>query len=427
MARIINRLSPKFCQNAKPRGEPSPSGKWTTYYADGGGLYLVCTASSDGLINRSWSFKFEIGGDSKAGRKGRRREAGLGPLYDIPLAKAREKAAELRGMLREGVDPLDAKLARQREQALERARSVTFKDDAEAYQRLHEKGWTPLHARQWRTSVATYAYPKLGSMLVADITSADVLRVIEPIWIEKNVTAGRVLDRIGVVLDYSTARQHRAGDNPAASCRAVLPKASKVAKVENFEAVPYQQIGAVMAVLREIDTLPAIALRFAVLCASRANEILSCEWGAIDLGPAKAWTIPAEKMKARREHRVPLSAAAVEILKALPRQGERPFPIERRSMRKVLARVSPGATVHGMRATFKTWATEQTSFPKILAEAALAHRLGSDKTEESYLRGDLFAKRRRLMEEWAKFCGKPLPAAAKVAGGNVVTIAGARS
>jgi integrase len=426
MARIINRLSPRFVMNAKPQGKPSPSGKWTTYYCDGGGLHLVCTASSDGLVNRSWSFKYELGGDSREGRKGRRREMGLGPLYDVPLAKARERAAELRGMLRAGTDPLDAELARKREQALARAKFATFKDDAEAYQRLHEKGWTRLHAQQWRASVATHVYPKIGAMLVSDITSADVLRVVEPLWITKNVTAGRILDRIGVVLDYSTARQHRMGDNPAGSCRAVLPKASKVTTVENFAAVPYQRIGALMAALREIDTLPSIALRFAVLCASRANEILSCEWGAIDLGPAKAWTIPAEKMKARREHRVPLSSAAVELLKALPRQGERPFPIERRSMRKVLARVSPGATVHGMRATFKTWATEQTSFPKILAEAALAHRLGGDQTEQSYLRGDLFNKRRRLMEEWAKFCSS-LPVAAKAPGGNVVTIAGARS
>jgi integrase len=407
MARVINRLSPRFVMNAKPKGTPSPSGKHTTYFADGGNLFLVATASSDGLINRSWSFKYEIGGDSKEGRKGRRREMGLGPLYDIPLKRAREKATELRDLLRDGIDPLDQKLERKREQALVRSRAVTFRDDCESYQRLHEKGWSALHAKQWRTSVAQHVYPHLGHMMVADITSADVLHVITPLWTTMNVTAGRLLDRIGVVLDYSNALQHRTGDNPAATCRASLPKASKVAKITNFEAVPYQQIGEVMARLGEMKTPVATALRFLILCASRANEVLSCEWSEIDF-KEKAWTIPAEKMKARREHRVPLSAAAIDILKTIPREGKGPFPIKNtQALRYMFSKVAGKATVHGCRATFRTWASEATAFPEKLAEAALAHQLGDDKSQQAYLRGTLFDKRRKLMDAWAAYCSKP--------------------
>jgi integrase len=416
VTRIINRLTPRFVMNAKPKGKPSPSGKWTTYFCDGGGLHLVCTASTDGLINRSWSFKYEIGGNKAEGRKGRRHELGLGPLYDVPLAKARQEAAALREMLRKGIDPLDERRARQRALEAERAKSVTFADDAAAYLALHEKHWSLSHAQQWRTSLATYVYPKIGSMLVSDITSADVLRVVEPWWIKKNVTAGRVLDRIALVLAYATARHHRQGDNPAGNVRATLPKASKVTTVENLAAAPYQAIGEVMAKLREIKTLPALALRFLILCASRSAEVIGCEWSeVVDLaGRNPTWIIPARRMKGRREHRIPLSVAAVELLENLPRQGERPFPIERHAMRNVLAKVYPGVTVHGMRAAFKTWATEQTSYPKILAEAALAHRLADSKTEGVYLRGDMFEKRRRMMQQWADFCSKP--AAAKSIG-----------
>jgi integrase len=349
---------------------------------------------------------------------------GLGPTHTISLAEARERARALRQRLLEGIDPLDERETRKKALAAERANAVTFETDAYAYFDLHENGWGPKHAQQWKTSVETYAFPKLGTMKVADITSADVLKAIEPLWIKKNVTAGRVLNRIEVVLSYATARGHRQGDNPASNVRATLPPASKVAAVENFAAVAYQEIGTVMARLREINTVPAIALRFSILCASRTGEILGCAWSEIDLAN-RTWKIPGERMKGGREHRVPLSAAAVELLGAVPKcDDEQVFPIDSHAMGQVLAKVSAGTTVHGMRSAFKTWATEQTAYPANLAEAALAHRLGSDKTEQAYLRGDLFQKRRKLMEAWGAFCTtKP----AKGATGNVVAIAGARS
>jgi integrase len=250
-------------------------------------------------------------------------------------------------------------------------------------------------------------------MLVSQITSADVLRVVEPLWINRNVTAGRVLDRIAMVLDYTQARGYRQGDNPARAVRSTLPKSSKVAKVENLAAVPYQEIGAVMAGLAGLNTVPALALRFAILCASRAGEILGAEWSELDLAE-KTWIVASSRMKGGREHRIPLSSAALDLLKALPRESARVFPIDAHAMRRALAKIVPGVTVHGMRSTFRTWVQEQTAFPPALAEAALAH-VNGDKTEQAYARGDLFQKRRKLMESWARYCTtKPMPISDKV-------------
>jgi integrase len=408
MARDFGRLTARQVANAKP-----PKGQDRIDIRDGGNLILQVVRGKEGSFSRSWLFAYQLAG--------RRRWMGLGGLHTVSLKEARAKARSLRQMLIDGIDPLDQRKAQRRALIAERAKAATFKADAETYIALHEKGWSAMHALQWTSSLKKFVYPKIGNMLVAEITSADVLRSVEPIWTTKNVTANRVLDRIALVLDYATAREHRQGDNPARSVRATLPKSSKVAQVENFAAVSYQEIGAVMAKLAEFETLPAIALRLTILCASRAGEVLAAEWSEFDFKD-RTWTIPGSKMKGGREHRVPLSGAVLDLLKTLPRDGERVFPLDPHAMLRVLAKVAPGATVHGMRATFRTWVTEQTAFPAALAEAALAH-VNGNKTEQAYARGDLFQKRRKLMQAWADHCAKPAATADK---GKVVTLASAR-
>jgi integrase len=408
MARNFGRLTARQVANAKP-----PKGEDRIDIRDGGNLILQVVRGKVGSFSRSWLFAYQL--------VGRRRWMGLGGLHTVSLKEARAKARSLRQMLIDGIDPLDQRQAQRRALIAEREKAATFKVDAEGYMALHEKGWSATHAHQWSASLKAFAYPKIGNMLVAEITSADVLRCVEPMWVSKNVTASRVLDRIALVLDYATARQHRQGDNPARAVRATLPKSSKVAKVENFAAVPYQEIGAVMAKLADFETLPAIALRLTILCASRAGEVLGAEWSEFDFKD-KTWAIPGKRMKGGREHRVPLSSAALDLLKALPRKGERVFPIDSHAMRRVLAKVARGATVHGSRAAFRTWVTEQTAFPAALAEAALAH-VNGNKTEQAYARSDLFQERRKLMQAWADYCGKPSAAADKE---KVITLASAR-
>jgi integrase len=402
-------LTAREVANAKP-----PKGRDRVDIPDGGNLCLQVVCGKEGSISRSWLFQYQLAG--------RRRWMGLGPLHTVSLKEARAKARALRQQLIDGIDPLEQREALRRALVAEREGTAKFKDDAEAYMALHERGWSAKHANQWSVSLRKFVYPKLGSMLVSEITSAGVLRVVEPMWVTKNVTANRVLDRIALVMDYATAREHRQGDNPARTVRATLPKSSKVTEVENFAAVPYQEIGAVMARLAEFETGAALALRFLVLCASRAGEVLGAEESEFNL-TEKTWTVPGSRMKGGREHRVPLSGAALDLLKkvlALPRKGKRVFPIDPHGMRRVLAKVAPGATVHGMRATFRTWVTEQTAFPAALAEAALAH-VNGNKTEQAYARGDLFAKRRKLMQAWADYCGRAATSIDKV-----VTLASAR-
>jgi len=401
MARTIEKLSPARVRTAKPRGK-----RRALVIADGGNLYLQCTLGDDGAVRRSWVFRYEI--------NGRRREMGLGPTYTIGLAEARDKARVLRQQLLEDLDPLEAREADKRAKLIERARSVTFRQDAEAYMALHEKGWSPKHAQQWRKSLERYVYPVIGNMPVSEIIPATLLRLVEPLWLQRTVTASRIVNRLENVLAYATTHDHRQGDNPAGNLLAALPKQSKVAAVENLAATPYAKIATVMARLQQIGTPAAHALCFVVLTAARANEVIGCEWSELDLAKA-SWVIPARRMKGRREHRVPLSAPAVRLLQGLPRKGKRPFPIDDHAMLRVLRKVSAESTVHGMRSAFKQWAIECTAYPPNVSEAALAHKLAGNRTEGAYLRdADLFEKRRRLMSAWADYCTKPAPA-------NVVT------
>jgi integrase len=405
MARIVGRLIGRQVANAKPK-----RGKDWAVIPDGGNLYLQATRGKEGHISRSWLFKYEIAG--------RRHEIGLGPLHTISLGEARAKARDLRKQLVDGVDPLMERRKQRQALLAERAKTVTFKQVAEQYLDLHLDSFkNAKHRAQWRSTLETYVHPKIGHMTVADIGPADVLRVVEPIWTVKRETASRVRQRVERILDYATTRELRSGDNPAAHVAESLPKRTN--GKGHHAALPYAELPAFMAELRGRDSLSARALEFTVLTAARTSETIGAtgetigtEWSEIDL-KARIWTIPAERMKAGKEHRVPLCDRAVEILRGLERHGERLFPLSDMAMLELLRGMRPGHTVHGFRSTFMDWAHERTAFPKVVIDMALAHTIG-DKVEAAYRRGDLFEKRRKLMQAWGEYCAKPAPAGATV-------------
>lgn len=382
-------------------------------YAVGGVAGLVLQVSSSGA--RSWILRTMVAT--------KRREIGLGGFPDVTLSKAREKARELRAQVAEGVDPIEARKTARSRLAASQASAITFEDATGRYIAAHEAGWrNAKHAAQWRSSLANYAFPVLGSMLVQDIALPQVLEVLEPIWKEKTETAVRVRGRLEAVLDWSTARGYREGLNPArwrGHLDKLLAAPSKVAKVEHFAALPADALPAFMKDLRAREGISARALEFVVLTAARSGEVRGATWAEIDLDAA-TWTIPGDRMKAGKEHRVPLTAAAVSLLQALPRitDVDTVFPSSRKaalsdmSLTAVLRRMKVPAVPHGFRSTFRDWCAERTNYPREVAEMALAHAVG-DKVEAAYRRGDLFEKRRRLMEEWTAFCAST-PTAAEV-------------
>jgi integrase len=332
-------------------------------------------------------------------------------LHTISLAEARERARLLRQRLLDGVDPLAEK--RERAAVAEKAKATTFEQCCNGYVELHGKGWSTRHADDWWRSMRKYVLPKIRKLAPAEIDTAIVSNTIRPLWLKRTVTASRTLERIAAVWDWAKASGFCAGDNPAKAARVRLPKVSKIASVTNLAAVPYTEIGDVMTWLAEIDTLPSKALRFAILTAARAGEILGATRPEIDT-EAKVWTVPAERMKAGKEHKVPLTAAAITLLESLPHDGDLLFgKLDPHAMRRALAKVRAGATVHGFRSSFMDWAHEQTAFPKAVIDMALAHAV-DDKVEAAYRRGDLFQKRRNLMDAWADYCAKPAPVGANV-------------
>lgn len=358
-------------------------------HSDGRGLMLVVKESGA----RSWVLRCQV--------NGRRRDVGLGSWPDVTLAVAREKAIETRRLMRQGGDPVAAK---------RRARTC-FRDAAVALIASKRDGWrNAKHAAQWSTTLETYAYPKLGNMDVRDVAVDDVLAVLKPIWSEKPETASRLRQRIEAVLDFATAKGLRDGDNPArwrGYLDHLLPRPSKVRAVEHHAAVDWREIGAFMNALSTRDGMAAKALAFAILTAARSNEVRGMRWAEVDIAGG-VWTVPAARTKAGKEHRIPLSAPAITLLGEAGDAGELVFPGERAgntlsdmSLTAVLRRMGRSETVHGFRSTFRDWAGEMSSFPREVVEAALAHRL-KDKAEAAYARGDLFAKRRALMEEWAR-------------------------
>jgi len=374
-------------------------------YGDGLGLWLQITPTG----TKSWLFRYMIAG--------RAREMGLGPLHTISLADARQKATDCRKLLLEGRDPIEVRRVERMQARIDAARGITFKACAEQYVESHKAGWrNEKHAAQWTATLEAYVYPLFGGASVAAIDTALVLKALQPIWTTKPETASRVRGRIEAILDWATAREYRRGDNPArwrGHLDKLLPARSKVARVRHHAALPYAELPAFMVKLREQEGVSPRALEFAILTATRTGETIGARWSEIDENAA-TWTIPAERMKGGREHRVPLPKRAIEILEKLPREGDYVFPggrpkqpLSNMALLTTLRRMGHGdITAHGFRSTFRDWAAEQTNFPREIAEMALAHAV-SDKVEAAYRRGDLFRKRTQLMEAWAKFCASP--------------------
>ncbi|MCL1630104.1 integrase arm-type DNA-binding domain-containing protein [Roseibaca sp. V10] len=409
MPRIAKELSAIAVRNLS-----HPGGVGNVAYAVGGvtGLYLQITPKGA----RSWLLRYVA--------QGARRSMGFGPFPEVSLARAREKARDARELIRSGGDPLGEKRAAQEA----RRSQVTFTDAAEetiktkASEFRNEK-----HKKQWRSTLETYAAPTLGDMPVADITVDDIKRVLEPIWTTKTETATRLRGRIEAVLAWATVHGHRTGDNPArwkGNLDAVLPKPKKGSAVEHHPALKIEEAATWFADLKKRKGFASRALEFAALTAARSGEVREATWDELDL-TAGVWTIPAGRMKAVREHRVPLSVAAKALLEGMDRMGDSPFVFpaarggalsdmalsacmkrinEARKGGYLDARSKRPAVPHGLRSTFRDWAAERTEYPAEMAEMALAHQVGS-AVERAYRRSDMMDKRRQMMEDWAGFLG----------------------
>lgn len=398
--KLSNALTPLAVKSAKP-------GR----HADGGGLHLLVKESGA----RSWVYRFML--------KGKARDIGLGAASGpetISLATARDKAAALRLQVKAGVDPL-AKRHREASEALASAQAaqiagITFKAVAESYIAANEASWrNAKHRQQWLNTLASYVYPVMGELPVADIGTAHVLKILEPIWQDKPETASRIRGRIETVLDAAKARGYREGENPArwrGHIAQILPARSRLTR-GHHKAMPYDALPEFVAKLRKREAVAALALEFAILTATRTGEVIGATWAEVDLDKA-IWTIPAARMKGGREHRIPLSQRELEILQAVQPLGEEwLFPaikggaMSGMAMSMLLRRMKVGVTVHGFRSSFRDWAAECTGYAHEVAEMALAHVIGN-KAEAAYRRGDLFEKRRRLMQDWAVYCTTPV-------------------
>jgi integrase len=374
-------------------------------YADGGGLYLQVSA----VGTKSWVFRFAL--------NGREREMGLGPLPDVSLAEAREHAASCRKLKREGIDPIEKRRADRKQAQFDAAKAITFKEAAEAYIKAHRAGWrNDKHADQWTNTLNTYAYPIIGALSVQAIDVGLVMKVIEPIWTDKTETASRLRGRIEAVLDWAATRGYRQGENPArwrGHLENLLPKRAKVRDVNHHAALPFAEMKNFMKALRAQDGIAASALEFLILTAARTGEVIGATWDEIDVDGA-VWTVPAKRTKAHKDHRVPLPSAAVAVLKKMKelRTGDYVFPgpkpktpLSNMAMLALLKRMKrTDITAHGFRSTFRDWVAETTIHPAELAETALAHSIGNS-VEAAYRRGDQFEKRRKLMADWAAYCG----------------------
>jgi integrase len=368
-------------------------------YAVGHGAYLQIAIGG----TRSWLFRYRVGDEQH--------HMGLGSCEYVSLQEARQKAWEAQRQRLNGVDPLEAK----REARAARTPSATTKTFAEAareYLIAHEAGWRGDHSRkQWQHSLTKHILPTLGRKPVNAITTQDALAVLEPIWATIPETARRVRNRIELILDFATAHEWRRGDNPArwkGLLESLLPDQRKSNGVKHLEAMPWRDVPAFMGRIRDVPDNAARALELAILCASRPGEVAGARWDEIDL-EAAMWTIPPERMKGHREHRIPLSPRAVAILASLPRIGEHVFvgrgdgPPHPRLLADLLRRMGYAKlTAHGFRSSFRTWAAEATQYPDIVVEQALAHQVGS-AVERAYRRSTLLEQRRQLMEDWSNF------------------------
>jgi integrase len=397
-------------------------------YGDGGGLWLQVTSAGA----RSWVFRYRVAEHDPATGEflrhpatgkvlGRAREMGLGSAAVVTLDAARERAVECRRMREQGIDPIGARQDARRQASLDKAKSVTFKDAAAAYMAAHRAGWrNEKHAGQWTATLATYAYPVIGELSAQAIDTALVMKVLEPLWTTRAETASRLRGRIESILDWARVRGYRSGENPArwrGHLDHLLPARAKVQRVQHHNALAYADVPAFMGTLRAREGTRARALEFLILTAARTGEVIDAKWSEIDLSNA-AWVIPAGRMKSGREHRVPLAARALEILKALPCEGEYVFArgnqaLSDRALINLFRGMHPDAVVHGFRSAFRDWCAEQTAYPNHVVEQALAHTI-TNAVERAYRRGDLFDKRRRLMADWSAFCSQPAAVGSKV-------------
>jgi integrase len=384
------------------------------YTCDGGSLYLQVSRWG----TATWAFRYRVGD--------KLRTAGLGSVDTFSLAEVRDRARLMRQQRADGIDPIDARRAGRAQARVEAAKAMTFRQCAEAYIAAHRASWkNPVHAAQWPATLETYAFPVMGELPVASVDVGLVMRVLEPIWHTKPETASRVRGRVESVLDWARVRGYRQGENPArwkGHLDQLLPRPSKAKEAVrrskgrdgHHAALPYGEIGDFVSALRTFDGIAARALEFAILTTARTGEVIRARWDEIDMAE-RLWTIPADRMKAGREHRVPLSDAALAIVEAMAsiRQGEYVFagqqagrPLSNMALLMTLRRMKRAdLTAHGFRSTFSDWCAEQTNFPGEVREMALAHAVGN-KVEAAYRRGDLFDKRRQLMEAWAKFCAQ---------------------
>jgi integrase len=377
-------------------------------YCDGAGLYLVVTQGRCG-INRNWTFRYGVGD--------RQRWHGLGAYPLVGLAEARRRAQDTRELLAKGEDPIAHKAAVRAALSQQQApvKSMTLRECAEAYIASHEAGWRGAReTKRWTQSLASHVPPVIGGKAVADITTDDVLKVLQPIWTSLPETASQVRGRLEAILDWAKVQKYRDGTNPAAwrgHLAHLLPKISRVRRVKHHPALPYKELPAFMAELREQEHIAAHCLEFLILTACRTAEAVLARWNEIDL-EAREWTVAAERTKALREHRIPLSDQAVDLLNRLPRINEYVFPgpylahMSLAALRLLLQRMGrTDITGHGFRSTFSTWARETTSLPREIVEAALAHTIG-DAAERAYARTDMFERRRALMAQWADYCDR---------------------
>lgn len=368
------------------------------------GLYIQVSKSG----STSWLFRFQL--------DGRRREMGLGSYPEITMLKAREASEDARRLVAQRIDPI---IARERAQAAERAQAekvFTFKDCALEYIKAHRAGWSNAkHAQQWENTLATYAFPVIGDKPVPAVTTDDLLAILRPIWSTKNETASRVRNRVEAIISSAKARGLFDGENPASwkgHLETLLPQRRSVARVDHHAALPYAELPEFLALVLHQPGASARALALVILTACRTSEVLQATWNEVDLDAA-LWTIPAGRMKARREHKVPLPTQAVAMLRETPRIDSSPYvfpgqqpekPLSQMAMAMLLRRMKRhDLTVHGFRSSFRDWAAEETSFPNMVAEMALAHTV-ENAVEAAYRRGDLLAKRRELMQEWGDYC-----------------------
>jgi integrase len=429
MARLMERLTPLKVERLQEPG----------MHRDGGGLYLQVSLAG----TKSWIFRYRPTGHVSKNGRPLSREMGLGQFPTFSLAEARTRARIQRQLFADGIDPIDARSAQRTRLRLEKAKAITFAQCSDAYNKAHRAGCrNEKHAGQWETTVATYAAPIIGALPVQSIDTGLVMKVLEqevrdgadepaaPLWTARPETASRLRGRIESIISWATVRGYRDGENPArwrGHLDKLLPARAKVRKVEHHAALPYGELPVFLATLRTQGGIAARALEFTILTAARTGEAMGARWGELNLSD-KVWVVPGDRMKAGKEHRVPLSDRAIEILSemmpasdaentgepvsqagSISRQFVFPgnktgLPLSGMAFLMLLRRMGRGdLTAHGFRSSFRNWAAERTSFPAEVAEMALAHVVAS-KVEAAYRRGDLFEKRRRLMDAWAEFC-----------------------